>query len=62
MHHGNNDYNIDHIWKEQLKQNGNLPDMMDVVEDAENICNYNLTDDDDSKNDPMDDDNTIVPT
>ena len=62
MHHGDNDYNIDHIGKEQLKRNGNLPDMMDVVEDAENICNYNLADDDESENDAMDDENTIVPT
>ena len=35
---------------------------MDVVEDVENICNYNLTDDDESKNDAMEDDNTIIPT
>ena len=61
MHHGDNDYNIDHIGKEQLKQNGNLLDMMDVVEDTENICNYNLTHDDESKNNAMDDENTIVP-
>ena len=59
MHHGNNVYKIDHIGKEQLEQSGNLPDVMDVVEDAENICNYNLTDDDESKNDTMDNENTI---
>ena len=53
-HHGDNDYNIDHIVKEQLEQNGNLPDVMDVVEDAANICNYNDTDDDDSDNDNID--------
>ena len=34
-HHGDNDYNIDHIRKEQLERNGNLPDVMDVVEDVE---------------------------
>ena len=33
-HHGNNDYNIDHIGKEQLEENGNLPDVMNVVEDV----------------------------
>ena len=62
MHHGNNDYNIDHIGKEQLEQNGNLLDVMDVVEDVENICNYNLADDDESENDIMDDENTMIPT
>ena len=46
MHHGDNNYNIDHIGKEQLEQNRNLPNVMDVVEDAANICNYNNTDDD----------------
>ena len=35
---------------------------MDVVEDAENIHNFNLTDDDESENNAMDDENTIVPT
>ena len=35
---------------------------MDVVEDAENICNYNHADDNESENDAMDDENTIVPT
>ena len=40
--------------KEQLEQNGNLPDVMDVVEDAANICNYHDTDDDDSDNDNID--------
>ena len=43
-------------------KNGNLPDVMDVVEDAENICNYNLTDNDESENDTTDDENTIIPT
>ena len=60
MHHGDNDYSIDHIGKEQLEQNGNLPDVMDVVEDAENIHNYNDTDDDESDNDNIDDENTIT--
>ena len=62
MHHGDNDYNIDHIGKEQLKQSRDLPDVMDVVEDAENMHNYNLADDDESENDAMDDKNTITPT
>ena len=54
MHHGNNNYNIDHNGKEQLEQNGNLPNAMDVVEDVVNICNYNDTDNDDSNNDNID--------
>ena len=35
---------------------------MDVVEDVEDICNYNLAADDESENDAMDDENTIVST
>ena len=50
----NNNYKIDHIGKEQLEQNRNLPDVMDVVEDMANICNYNDTDDNDSDNDNID--------
>ena len=60
MHHGNNDYNIDHIGKEQLEQNGNLHDVMDVVEDAANIHNYNDTDNDDSNDGNVDDENTTT--
>ena len=53
-HHGDNDYNIDHLGKEQLEQNRNLPNVMDVVEDMANIHNYNNTDDDDSDNKNID--------
>ena len=49
-HHGDNDYHIDHIAKEKLEQNGNLPDVMDVVEDAEHLLNDNDTEDDESEN------------
>ena len=49
-HHGDNDYHIDHIVKEKLEQNGNLPDVMDVVEDAEHSLNHNDMDDDESEN------------
>ena len=59
MQHGDNDYNIDHIGKEQLERNGSLLDIMDVVEDMANMHNYNITDDDESDNDNMDDENTI---
>ena len=33
---------------------------MDVVEDTANICTYNIADDDESKNNNMDDENTIT--
>ena len=49
-HHGDNDYHIDHIAKEKLEWNGNLPDVMDVVEDAEHLLNHNDMDDDESEN------------
>ena len=49
-HHGDNDYHIDHIAKEKLEWNGNLPDVMDMVEDAEHLLNHNDTDDDESEN------------
>ena len=49
-HHGDNDYHIDHIMKEKLEQNGNLPDVMDVVDDAEHLLDPNDTDEDDSEN------------
>ena len=48
-HHGDNDYHIDHIVKEKLEWNGNLLDVMDVVEDAEHLLNQNDTDDDESE-------------
>ena len=35
---------------------------MDVVEDVENICNSNIADDDESKDDNMDDENSITYT
>ena len=59
-HHCDNDYNIDYIGKGQLERNGNLQDVMDVVvEDVENICNYNIAADDESENDDMDNGNNI---
>ena len=53
-HHHDNNYNIDHIGKDQLEQNRNLPDVMDVGEDVANIHNYNDKDDDNSDNDNID--------
>ena len=43
-HHGDNDYNIDHMAKDKLEQNGNLPDVMDVVDDAEYLLDPNSMD------------------
>ena len=48
-HHGDNDYNIDHIPKEKLERNGNLPDVMDVVDNAEYLLDPNSMDEDDSE-------------
>ena len=48
-HHGDNDYNIDHIVKEKLERNGNLLDVMDVVDDAEYLLDPNSTDKDASE-------------
>ena len=41
MHNGDNDYNIDHISKEKLECMGQLPDVMDVVEDVSQLFNTN---------------------
>ena len=48
-HHGDNDYNIDHISKEKLERNGNLPDVIDVVDDMEDLLDPNSTDEDESE-------------
>ena len=48
-HHGDNDYNIDHIAKEKLERNGNLPDVIDAVDNAEYLLDPNSTDEDDSE-------------
>ena len=41
MHNGDNDYNIDHISEEKLECIGQLPDVMDVVEDVAQLFNTN---------------------
>ena len=43
MHNRDNDYNIEHISKEKLEHNGQLPDVMDVVEDMAQIFNTHAT-------------------
>ena len=45
IHNGGNNYNIEHISKEKLECNGQLPDILDVVEEADKIFNFNNTDD-----------------
>ena len=52
-HHGDNDYHIDHIVKEKLEQNGNLPDVMDVVDNAEYLLDPNSMDEDDNVEKPL---------
>ena len=39
LHNGDNNYNIKHILKEKLECSGQLPDVMDVVEEAEQLFN-----------------------
>ena len=34
LNHGDNNYNIEHLSKEKLEQMGQLPDVLDVVEEA----------------------------
>ena len=44
VHNGDNDYNIEHILKEKLECDGQFPDILDVVEEADEIFNFNNTD------------------
>ena len=48
-HHSDNDYNIDHISKEKLERNGNLPDVIDVVDNAEDLLDPNSSNEDKSE-------------
>ena len=44
---GNNDYNIEHLSKEKLKRTGQLPNVLDVVDEAsafDEICITNTPD------------------
>ena len=52
-HNGDNNYNIDYISKEKLEWIGQLPDVMDVVEDMAQLFNMNA-----SSNDETDDEQT----
>ena len=44
LHNGDNDYKIEHISKEKLECTGQLPDVLDVVEEVAQIFNVNDTD------------------
>ena len=41
LNHGDNDYNIEHLSKEKLEQTGQLPDLLDVVEEAMTLNLFN---------------------
>ena len=60
VHNGANNYNVDHIVKETLEQYRQLPDVMDVVEDADHV--FTLNDTEDKTNDDSDEENTITST
>ena len=42
-HNRDNDYNIEHILKDKLECDGQLPDILDVVEEADQIFDFNNT-------------------
>ena len=60
MHNGDNDYNIEHISKEKMEHIGQLPDVLDVVEDATQIFHTNASTND--TNDETDDEETQTNT
>ena len=65
MHNGDNDYNIDHILKEKLRCTGQLPDVMDALEDVAQLFNTNGSTNDEtdaSTNDKTDDEQTQTQT
>ena len=41
LNHGDNDYNIEHLLKDKLEQMGQLPDVLDVVEEATTFNLFN---------------------
>ena len=60
LHNGDNDYNIEHILKEKLECTGQLLDVLDVVEEADQIFNDNNTNDEtnDTNNESDDENNS----
>ena len=53
MNYGDNDYNIEHISKEKLEQTGQLPDVLDVVDEVATLYHFNTPTN--TPNDRMDD-------
>ena len=41
LNHRDNDYNIEHLLKEKLEQMGQLPDVLDVVEEVMTLNHFN---------------------
>ena len=41
LNHGDNNYNIEHLLKEKLEQMGQLPDVLDVVEEGMMLNQFN---------------------
>ena len=54
LHHGDNDYSIEHISKEKLELTGQLPDILDVVDED----NYQMNNESDSENNSYDESNS----
>ena len=52
LNHGDNNYNIEHLLKEKLEQLGQLPDVLDVVEDM--VILYHFSTPTNNLNDEMD--------
>ena len=46
LHHGDNDYSIEHILKEKLEWAEHLPDILDVVDEVDEMLHIDDTDDD----------------
>ena len=49
LHHGDNDYSIEHISKAKLERQGQLPDVLDVVDDDVYETNDETNDESDNK-------------
>ena len=49
LHHGDNDYSIEHLLKAKLERQGQLPDVLDVVDDDVYETNNETNDESDNK-------------
>ena len=45
LNHGDSDYNVEHLSKEKLEQTGQLPDVLDVVEEVMTLNLFNTPSD-----------------